>query len=465
LTTFDGKRWFNRNLLSAKVSRSRNFSFRPEVFHPSQPAEMVRYTVTLQPVASDALFLALQPLELSGQFRDIWLDEASSVYLRFGSTSLVRYTALSDVAEPDPYSLRTASGAIPPFIQEIYLQLPPVDPQVRQMALDVTRNATSAYDKVRAIETFLQTSYGYTLDLPPAMPDDPIAYFLLDIRRGHCEFFASAMAVMLRSLGIPTRLVNGFLQGSFNEISGQYTVRASDAHTWVEVYFPGYGWVNFDPTPAAGRTSQAMFLPRLSLYLDAFQTFWEEWIINYDIFHQVILARQLQQSSRDFSRDSRRYFRQQYRAMVGYVRLQTESLLQHRAAALLVVAFVILASFAFSQRKAVARKLREWRMLRNARRGKISSEDATLAYLRLLRLLERSGLRKAPAETPTEFAHSVPEPAGPLVQTFTQLYLHSRFGRLTDDPKRHVDSVLRLGSLLEQIHTLPRSPKPSPPRA
>jgi hypothetical protein len=208
-----------------------------------------------------------------------------------------------------------------------------------------------------------------------------------------------------------------------------------------------------------------MFLPRLSLYLDAFQTFWEEWIINYDIFHQVILARQLQQSSRDFSRDSRRYFRQQYRAMVGYVRLQTESLLQHRAAALLVVAFVILASFAFSQRKAVARKLREWRMLRNARRGKISSEDATLAYLRLLRLLERSGLRKAPAETPTEFAHSVPEPAGPLVQTFTQLYLHSRFGRLTDDPKRHVDSVLRLGSLLEQIHTLPRSPKPSPPRA
>ena len=221
LTTFDGKRWFNRNLLSAKVARDRNFTFRPEVFHPSQPPEMVRYTVTLQPVASDALFLALQPVELSGQFRDIWLDEASSVYLRFGSSSLVRYTALSDVAEPDPYSLRTASGPTPPMIEEIYLQLPLLDPRVRQMALDVTRNETSPYDKARAIETYLQTNYGYTLDLPTAMPDDPIAYFLLDLRRGHCEFFASAMAVMLRSLGIPTRLVNGFLQGSFNEISGQ----------------------------------------------------------------------------------------------------------------------------------------------------------------------------------------------------------------------------------------------------
>ena len=464
LTTFDGKSWSNRNLLSTKVSRRRNFTFRPEVFHPSQPPEMLRYTITLQPVASDALFLALQPLELSGQFRTIEVDETSSVYLRFGSSSLVRYTALSDVAEPDPYSLRTASGPIPPLIEETYLQLPPVDPAVRQMALDVTQNETSAYDKARAIETYLQTSYGYTLDLPPGMPDDPIAYFLLDIRRGHCEFFASAMAVMLRSLGIPTRIVNGFLQGSFNEISGQYTIRGSDAHTWVEVYFPGYGWVTFDPTPAAGRSAQTLFLPRLSLYLDAFQSFWEDWVINYNILQQVTLARQLQRSSRNMSRDSRRYFREQYRAMVGYVRLQTESLLQHRAAALLLLAFVVLASFALSHRKELSRRFREWRMLRNARHGKVSSEDATLAYVRLLRLLERSGFRKPPAQTPTEFALSVPEPAGPLVRNFTHLYLRSRFGRLTEDPKRHVDAVLRLGSLLEQIHTMPRSPKPSEPR-
>lgn len=465
LTTFDGKRWFNRNLLSAKVSRSRSFSFRPEVFHPSQPPEMVRYTVTLQPVASDALFLALQPVELNGPFRSIWIDEASSIYLRFGASSLVRYTAVSDVAEPDPYSLRTAAGRIPPFIEETYLQLPPVNPKVRQMALDITRNQKTAYDKARAIEEYLQTNYGYTLDLPPAMPDDPIAYFLLEVRRGHCEFFASAMAIMLRTLGIPSRIVNGFLQGNFNDLSGQYTVRASDAHTWVEVYFPGYGWVPFDPTPAAGRSSQALYLPRLSLYLDAFQTFWEEWIINYDIFHQVTLARQVGRSSRDFSRESRRYFRRHYRAMVGYVRLQTESLLEHRGAALVVLTLLMFSFFVFAQRKALSRRWRTWRMLRNARRGKISSEDATLAYLRLLRLLERSGIRKAPAQTPTEFALSVPEPAGPLVRAFTKLYLHSRFGRFTDDPKRHVDAVLRLGSLLEQIHTLPRSPKPAAPRA
>ena len=397
-------------------------------------------------------------MELNGNFRDIWLDEAASVYLRFGSTSLVRYSALSDLAEPDPGSLRTASGPIPQLIEEVYLQLPPVDPAVRQMALDVTRDADSAYDKARAIEEYLQANYGYTLDLPPAMPDDPIAYFLLDLRQGHCEFFASAMAVMLRSLGIPTRLVNGFLQGSFNDISGQYTVRASDAHTWVEVYFPGYGWVGFDPTPPAGRSSQALMFGRLTLYMDAFQTFWEDWVINYNIIQQVALARQLGRSSRDISRDSRRYFRRQYRALVGYVRLRTESLLEHRGAALVLLMTGLLVSFALFHRKTLVRWFREQRMLRHARQGKARPEDTTLAYLRLLRLLERSGFRKTPAQTPTEFALSVPEPAGPLVRNFTHVYLRSRFGRLTKE-------IPRLGSLLEQLHALRRAPKPSEPRA
>lgn len=450
LTTFDGKRWFNRNMLSARVARDRGFQFRQEVFHPGQQPETLRYTITLQPVSSDALFLALQPLELTGAFRDIWQDETSSIYLRFGSSSLVRYSAVSDIASPRPESLQNDPGEVPRLIREIYLQLPPVDPRVQQLALDITSPHASAYDKARAMEAYLHTNYGYTLDLPAAMPDDPIAYFLFETRAGHCEFFASAMAVMLRSLGIPTRLVNGFLQGSFNDVSGQYTVRASDAHTWVEVYFPTYGWVAFDPTPPAGRSSQELMLGRLTLYLDAFQTFWEEWVINYDIFHQVTLARQLERTSREVSRDSRRYFRDQYRALVGFVRFRTEALLQHRGPALLLLFIGMLGIAALHQRKALWQWFREQRMLRHARQGIANPEDATLAYLRMLRLLARSGLRKAPAQTPIEFALSVPEPAGPLVRNFTQLYLRSRFGRLADE-------LPRLSALLQQIQVLRRS--------
>jgi len=97
----------------------------------------------------------------------------------------------------------------------------------------------------------LRHHYRYTLHLPTTAPKDPLANFLFERKEGHCEYFASAMAVMLRSLAIPSRVVNGFRGGEFNDLNGQYVVRASDAHSWVEAYFPGHGWVGFDPTPAS----------------------------------------------------------------------------------------------------------------------------------------------------------------------------------------------------------------------
>jgi len=102
-----------------------------------------------------------------------------------------------------------------------------------------------------AIEIYLRTRFGYTLQLPRVLPHDPLANFLFERKQGHCEYFASAMAVMLRTLRIPSRVVNGFQTGEYNDLTSQYVVRASNAHSWVEAYFPGYGWVAFDPTPAA----------------------------------------------------------------------------------------------------------------------------------------------------------------------------------------------------------------------
>lgn len=450
LTTFDGKRWFNRNLLFTNLPGFRYFQFRQELFHPGQPPELLPYTITLQSVASDALFLAPQPMQLTGPFRGLWQDEAGSVFLRYDSGSLVRYAAVSDVAVPPPESLRADAAAVSAEIRETYLQLPPVDPRVRQLALEITQPEASVYDKARAVESYLQSNYGYTLDLPPAMPADPIAYFLLAARRGHCEFFASAMTILLRAVGIPARLVNGFLQGSYNDLSGQYTVRASDAHTWVEVYFPTYGWIGFDPTPPEGRSAQALRLGRLGLYLDAWQSYWEEWVINYDFLHQVTLARQLEQSSRQWANESRRFFRQRFRYLAARVRRTTDDLLEHRRAALVFVLLSALALAGLWGRPSVGARLREWRMLRRARQGKARPQDATLAYLRLLRFLSRYGIRKAPAQTPHEFARSVPEPAGSLVRDFTQLYLRTRFGRFPD-------GLTRMTALLAKIQGLPRT--------
>ena len=123
-----------------------------------------------------------------------------------------------------------------------------------QAIQDLTRRVTvgkdNPYDQAAAVESYLRSNYQYTLTpTQPPLGADPLEYFLFSSKEGYCEYFASAMGDMLRSLGIPTRLVNGYGPGSYDEKLGRYVVKESDAHTWVEAYFPGYGWIPFEPTP------------------------------------------------------------------------------------------------------------------------------------------------------------------------------------------------------------------------
>jgi len=104
-------------------------------------------------------------------------------------------------------------------------------PRVKALAEQITAKASTSAEKAAAIENYLRAHYGYTLQLPKTTPRDPIANFLFERYRGHCEYFASSMAVMLRSIGIPSRVVNGFSGGEFNDITSEYVVRASDAHS------------------------------------------------------------------------------------------------------------------------------------------------------------------------------------------------------------------------------------------
>ena len=126
---------------------------------------------------------------------------------------------------------------------------PEVLSRIHALALQVTKGTTNPYDQAVAIETYLRNNYTYTLT-PPATPEgmDPLDYFLFTSKKGYCQFFATAMGDMLRSLGLPARLVNGFGPGQFDSSTNRYVVRSADAHTWVESYFPTYGWITFEPT-------------------------------------------------------------------------------------------------------------------------------------------------------------------------------------------------------------------------
>lgn len=162
--------------------------------------------------------------------------------------------------EKVPYPAQSASGTDFPdsIVQEYLLSTPlsSVDPTVAQTARQVTASSTTMYDKALALEDYLRT-FKYSLT-NPAVPDgqDPIAYFL-QIKQGFCTHFATAMAIMARSLGMPARVAEGFAAGEFDAKTGSYLVKGTQAHVWPQIYFAQYGWINFEPTSSFGKFTRA----------------------------------------------------------------------------------------------------------------------------------------------------------------------------------------------------------------
>lgn len=171
----------------------------------------------------------------------------SRTRLRTGDT----YWIWSSVTDADVRSLRAAPAEYPTWVVERYLQLPESLPaRVRDLAAEITAPYDTPYDKVVALERFLRT-YAYNEAVPAPPPErDAVDYFLFDSREGYCNYYASALAVMARAVGIPARMVAGYAGGEYLPDQGVYRIREQDAHAWVEVFFPGYGWVEFEPTAA-----------------------------------------------------------------------------------------------------------------------------------------------------------------------------------------------------------------------
>ena len=330
----------------------------------------------------------------------------------------------------------------PEEVQLLYLRLPDLDPRVADLARTVTAAAKNNYDRAALIQSYLRKNFRYTLDPPALEPLDPVGSFLFKSKAGYCEYFAAAMAVMLRTLKVPARLVNGFQTGSYNSIGKDFVVRARDAHSWVEVYFSGYGWVAFDPTPA---DPNPVLPGAWDDYIDTAALFWNEWIINYDFGHQVQLAHQVEQDSRSlqqtFRRRGERLKRQGIRAAY-----RIEAWLMSHTLTVLAIMLVILSGVIFSERSGTLQEWRFWLTWRFARRDlALSPSEATLTYQQLLKTLQKKGYKKVPAQTPREFARSfLGTPWAHPVWEFTQLYNHLRFGQATV-------SLIRLRQILEDI--------------
>jgi transglutaminase-like putative cysteine protease len=467
LTDFDGKRWFTPAHDQVVLSPNPDGEFRfVGLPLPSGDFNPLRYTVLMEPVATDAVFVAPRLEVLRGRFTNeseragsslqhgyLLVDKTGSLSNPFHNDTKVRYEGLSMLAVIPPVQLRKAGATYPDEITNLYLQLPELDPRIKQLAQKITENSHNEYDRAANIERYLKTHYAYTLDLSGPKTDDPLAYFLFTRRAGHCEYFAAAMTVMLRDLGIPARYVGGFLPGEYNDLGGDYIIRASDAHTWVEAYFPGYGWITFDPTPP-GNGKRNTFLSRLALYWDWFQFAWSEWVVNYDFVHQVSLARNVQNTSRNWGDHAQHYYREKQRQAIRILMAldrRTEASPYFLPSVLI---FLIALLIYLRGRPLIGHLIARWRV-RARRGGNLTASLASLEYREMLRLLEKRGWKKAPSQTPLEFASAIPaaDIAAPVAQ-LTELYQSARFGN-------HPTPIAQMSTLLRTIRDSLRAPSKS----
>jgi protein-glutamine gamma-glutamyltransferase len=461
LTTFDGRRWTasERGAQRLQAGEDGWIHAADSPVKTDSPKPGIIYTIYLEPLATDAIFVPGKVISLKGNFNGensnsfgalrrsyILRDSTDTLLNPFHNYSAIRYAGYSLLLPVDAAELRAASTEYSSNITATYLQLPHLDPRIPEFAKEITKNARTPFDKALAIESYLRVRFTYTLNLTGKPGNDPLAHFLFETRAGHCEYFASAMTIMLRTLGIPAREVNGFLPGEYNDLGGDYIVRASDAHSWVEVYFPGMDWQTFDPTPASPENDMGL-LTRLGKFADWMEISWSEWVIGYDFAHQLTLAQNMQRSSRDFSESLRAWYaRQQIRGR--------RWMKSWRNGLGLLISLVVLVFFLLLRFDALSTMLRRlwlsWQ-LRSAKAGRSNPQLASGLYVELLRLLARRGLMRGASQTPFEFAAAVDSPnLAPAVREFTQLYAYARFGGAPCD-------TTRLGQLLEQVRAALRA--------
>jgi hypothetical protein len=347
------------------------------------------------------------------------------------------YSYLPDNAAAATYNTAT----LPASQREAYTQLPPIDPRIFGLTREVTVGQHNELSRAKAIETHLRTQYGYSTQLLTSEVPDPLAYFLFERKKGHCEYFASAMTVMLRALRIPSRIVTGFQSGTFNPMTGWHLVRASDAHSWVEAFIPEQGWTTFDPTPPDPNSATASWLSHWSLYLDAADTFWQEWVLNYNLDHQLTLASRMDQSSRSISLNW-------YDQIVARARLLTASGVESgKRFVTAIVVMVALAAFAIFCGPQCIAWLRRRLEARRFRRGQIVANDAAILYTRMLTILKRRGFEKPAWLTPAEFARVLPASAtADLVSHLTSAYHDLRYAGRPEAGARMVQLLRELES-------------------
>ncbi|MBA2538273.1 MAG: DUF3488 domain-containing protein [Deltaproteobacteria bacterium] len=388
-------------------------------------AASVKQEVWLDPLDSDVLFGASNPriVEYSHTLRRRNpIERNDEIRLEHGST--VHYTVYSDLRPPSADELRASAGVAPDSFKQVYLQLPPeITPRTRALALEITRTARTTYDKAIAIKDWLAKNATYTLELEDPGKQEPIDFFLFDRKQGHCEYFASAFAILARIAGIHTRQVNGFLGGEWNEYKGYIAVRAGDAHSWDEVFFPGVEgtgvWVTIDPTPPGdvdqlGRGGTG-WRAKMSRFIDTLRFQWSKWVIEYDLVSQLSLFKSIGRGLKTAA------------IAIKDAALWVKDLAVEYWPASSVLGGVLIGWLVMRRKRKTAKLPPESRVVKRRR--------STVAeiYDRMAKQLAKAGFARTSGTTPRELAAKLTShPAGAAVAELVELYYAAEWGGRRD---------------------------------
>ena len=413
---FDGREW-RVSRATPKLTLRRDLPV-PFSIQRHYGGPVLTQEIHLEPLGSAMIFGAPRMLRLQGRSDVVTIDDLGNIAVPAPSARL-QYTVESEPELGDPRRLRIADTLVPhdPRWQARYTQLPPLPPRIVALARQVTAGSPDQYEAARRLTAWLSRELTYTRVLEESTTADPLEDFLFVRRKGNCEYFAAALAVMARSLGIPARVVNGFQRGEWNPYGRYFMVRLRDAHAWVEVFVDGAGWVTLDPSPR-GAVEPAPIAAAAMLWLDALRMSWYRYVVTYSVHDQLAAVEAVRRTTWRWS------------AAALQPSEWGEAPRAAAAGALLIVAAVVAVT--------------GWR-----RRG-LGPAGAAMPgfYARALRVLARRGLTPGVGETAREFARRAAAGAwaAPLAH-LTDVYERVRFGGAVLTPAETVDVDTALRAL------------------
>jgi transglutaminase-like putative cysteine protease len=397
---FDGRTWAVGRPERASVRRWPNGRFM--LATPVGRGPLLKQDIYLDPIGTDIIFAAPRALRMDLSGGAVTIDDMGSLAVPNANARL-HYQVESELELPlgTPIVPSRAGAGLSASARNRYLQLPALSPGIARLAQEVTAGSRSPWEAAARLNHHLSTRFRYTLAKPQTSVD-PLDEFLFERRSGNCEYFAAALAVMLRTLDIPARVVGGFQRGEWNPYGRYFMVRLSDAHAWVEAYFDGRGWVTLDPSPRAATGSEDQ--PSLmAMYLDAARMRWYRYVVNWSLQDQRLFASNVHRQARDAGLALA--WPREWRGKLWY---------------LIPAAVGVVAVFVWLLRHGV-----------HVGQTRQSGGRPPRFYERALKALARRGVSPEPAETARQFCAraqlEAPAWADPLAQ-ITAAYERVRFG-------------------------------------